>query len=651
MSRPIHLFIAILILASLFVMPDTTQAVEVDPYLRKSLTVSLYFVYERNKSTSKNTSFENLNTAFSQRYHLDMLGNIISRWLMTYNTGLHYARSTFNSSQHKTTNDSWYYYLSTTLLPKSKIPLTMYFNNSKSINRTILHENWRNVFSYGVDWRGNFRKLPQTHFTFKSIHNKDSNNAHTVNSQYNLNFKKNIGVTENSLDNEYNINEDRVSDIRNGQFSTNFLNRTIISRTTQLTVSAAASKAYLANGNESSATGMTTSLNSTPSSNFRHNHSYSFTSIKSEVDADKNTSEHYHYSGAMRYKISSRVSSSAQVQVTNSKSDSSTFTRDADSFSTSANVSYTATSHLRFSESVSYSKNTSSSIDTLGSTLDNRSNFRITSRANYSNKYSWTSFNASGSIGYRNSHSEVYGDGAGLETGASTSLSGINVVPLIILNTGGVYSSSRASGGLSNTSTSYNVSANNRSFNKYINLSSSYRVATTETNAISSNTKNTNINFAAQTDYINSLPMSYSITYTKFTDYFSGYNTNLNKIFSISHQRTFLRGPLMSSFVYMTKDNTFNTGEQHIKTRKFETSYERGLTRNIGWRAKLIWNHDDADDSVIESRRFINRLTYRLRSWFVTAQHTYLNHIQNDSSTIETTLMLTASRSFGFSWR
>ncbi len=649
MSRPVQVFVSIVILTILFVMPETTRAVEVDPYLNNSLRFGLYFQYDRDTTKNKISSFENLRTSFEQQYALDALGHIVSRWLMTYDTGLHYSRKTFDAGQTKTTNNTWYYYLSTTILPKTNIPLTTYFNNTRYTSTSAGSDTWRNKFTYGLNWYGTFRKLPKTIFTLKTDHHTDDR-THGVDTEYDLTLQKKIGITDNKLENEYNVYENRTAGTSTSQFSTNFINKTDISRTTKLSVSAAAAKADQGGGSSSSVIGMNTSLNSTPSRIFSHNHAYSFVSVETD-GSNENSSERHYYAGAMRYNISDRITSSANVSLATDKNNTLTSSRDSDSITAGANISYRATDHLSLTESVSYSQQSSTSIDTANTALDDRTDFRLTSTASYSNNYSWASFGASGSLGYNETQSDIYEDGRGLEQSVSSNLSGINVVPLLLLNTSGSWSSSRSSVGTLNRSTSYSFSAQNRAFNRYVELSSSYNFTTSESKAVSSDTKKTKIDFSASTNYIQSLPIRYRIDYNKFSDFFSGYTTSLDKVFTISHERIFLRGNLASNFYHATNESTFKEGEQNTTTRLFKTTYQRGLTMNSFWDLELLWSHKEADESEEDSKSIKNKLVYQLRSWLLTAEYTYIDRAFQNSETVETRLMLTAARSFGFYWR
>lgn len=643
---------ALIILAALFVRPGTAQSVDVDPYLYKSLYVGLYFQYDRDTDGDVDSEYETLLTSFEQMYTFDILSNIVSRWFMTYDTGLHFARRTSGSPNSKATTHTWYTYFSTTILPKTNIPLTLYLNNARysRVSNNGSDKSKRNKFTYGLNWYGRFRVLPTIGFRLKTSHNK-SENTYTVDSNYNLNFKKKLGATDNAWDTQYSVNENRLDEDQSSQFSTNFTNRTEISRNTRLNVAAAASKTDNGTDSQITVVGMNTSLSSSSSKSFSHNHSYSFISLTTEGEFDE-LNENHSYSGAMRYQITDDLTSTASVSTNVSRNSSPTSTHESDSITANGNLSYRITDHLNFTETVSYRKNETNTEESGDTTLDSRIEFTATSGLSYNNNYSWTSFSTSGSIGYSSTKSELYGGGTGLAISASTSLARINVIPTVSLGTSASYSTTRISTSEEiSSSYNYSLSGSNTVLQRYAKVNGSYNYTNTKYTTSINDTNAATAKFSAGSEYFETLPFRYTLNYATTYDYFAGTTTSLQKAFAIRHRRILFRGELIGSFRHSTNESTYEGGEQHSITKHFTATYARGITWNAIWNLTLNWQHDTVDGKVSKEWSITNLIQYQMRSWLLTAEHTYRRRIQYTRDMFETRLMLTASRSFGFTWQ
>jgi hypothetical protein len=651
MSRVKWALAALIILASLLVQPDTAQSVDVDPYLYKSLSISMYFQYDRDTESNVDSDYETLFTSFEQQYTFDILSNIISRWLMTYDAGLHFSRKTAGSPNSKATAHTWYTYFSTTMLPKTNIPLTMFLNNTRYTrkNTNDNDKTWRNKFTYGLQWYGRFRKLPNMHLTLKKSHHK-TEGTHTVDSEYAFNLQKKIGSSDNEWDTEYSLNENIIQDNENSQISTNFRNTTDISRNTRLSIGAAAGKSENDN-TENSVLGMNASLTSSSSKDFTHNHTYSFVNITKEGETEE-TNERHFYAGTMRYRVSDDVSTAASVSASTANSNSSTSTQDTDSLSAGASISYSATSHLTLSEDLAYSHNTSNSVDAGDTTLDDRTEFRATSTARYSNNYSWTNFTGSLSAGYSDTQTDLYEGGEGLDLSASAGFTNISIVPLVSLSTTGSYSTTRTATSDEIKSTkAYTFTGSNTVLKRFAELNGNYKYSESYSDTSLDEQKTTSVGFTAGSTYFETTPFSYSLDYDKSYDYFDGESTSKQRAFNIRHQRILLRGELTGSFRHTTSITKYEGGGQNSVTRLFTSTYKRGLTRSSFWTLEVNWEHKKVDEKINRLWLVKNALVYQLRSWLFTAEHSYKRKLQYTSESEENKIMLTAARSFGFYWQ
>ncbi|MBE9527651.1 MAG: hypothetical protein IME99_00260, partial [Proteobacteria bacterium] len=103
----------------------------------------------------------------------------------------------------------------------------------------------------------------------------------------------------------------------------------------------------------------------------------------------------------------------------------------------------------------------------------------------------------------------------------------------------------------------------------------------------------------------------------------------------------------------------YKEGGQDIVNKFLSTTYRRGLTRSSVWNLEVNWDHEElteiTDDDIetkISTQLVVkNGVLYQLRSWLLTAEHTYKRKTQFTRDFIETKVMLTASRSFGFMWQ
>jgi hypothetical protein len=99
---------------------------------------------------------------FLQSYSLDTLGNILSRRLAIYDAGINFTFESYEQGSTTIDTDHVNYYLKTTLLPKSNIPLTLYGSKMDETLTTNFAESERTRTIYGLKWLMSFRTLPDT---------------------------------------------------------------------------------------------------------------------------------------------------------------------------------------------------------------------------------------------------------------------------------------------------------------------------------------------------------------------------------------------------------------------------------------------------------------------------------------------------------
>lgn len=620
--------------------PELGLCVEEDPYIYRLLFAKIYFEYETG--TTEENGVTNEHNSFQQSYSLDTLGNILSRRLMTYDAGVSYTVD--NYEQGQTTIDSKFvnYYLSTSLLPKSNIPLTLYGSRYNESTITSV-ENERTRTIYGLNWLARFRTLPDTRVTIERQNDASSSSDMTT-TAYNVNMTKKIGPTENAL--YYNLNTvtDNTKDGNDSQGqSINFNNQTHISRSTRFDfgMSRGDNSSDSSTSAENSVTGITVGLQSRPSMDFNQDHRYTFYSN----DTDGSKSENGSYSGTMFYKFTDRLDSNLSLTTSDSTSESPDLTQETTSVGVGFGLNYRLSRKLSLSETVNYSK-----MDTSSETATNpdRELFRMLTHVSYSDQLSWAMLAASTRLGYNKDKTTEDLSGSGIEQGVSVALSEIDVNRYVLFNTSADWSKVyNLTGDVWSDSKSFSASALNKFWRRYALLSAKFARSSQSSWVTASENSSQNLTLNAVSTFFRNTRIEFTSEHNETSDAVLGDSKIDSETLNVTHNRYLAGGAIDFGLLINMLSSEYEGGSDKFTSTSFFAKYEKKLSRNLNWMAAASISQGKGDnDSFRNITSVSNLLTYQLRSWLLSAEQKYINTQDQNRDLIESTLLFRALRQF-----
>lgn len=620
--------------------PGIGLCVEEDLYIYRLLFGRVYFEYETGTSEENGRTLEH--SAFQQTYSLDTLGNILSRRLMTYDAGVSYTLD--NYEQEETTIDTKYlnYYLSTTLLPKSNIPLTLYGSRyNETTVTTVENERTRTIF--GLNWLARFRTLPDTRVMIES-QNDASSSSDLTTTAYNVNMSKKIGPTENFLYYNLNTTTDNVNDGNDSQSQAiNFNNQTHISRSTRFDFGISRGDASSENEAtpESSVTGVTVGLQSRPSIDFNQDHRYTYYSS----DSDGSKSENGTYAGTMFYRFTDRLDSSLNLTAGESTSESADKTEKTTSLGAGFGLNYRLSRKLSLSETASYTK-----MDTSSETPTNpdRELFRLLTHLNYNDQLSWAMLASSLRLGYNRDKTTEDLSGSGVEQGISVALSEIDVNRYVLFNTSADWSKVyNLTGDVWSDNKSFSASAFNKLWRRYVQLSAKFAKSSQSSWISAGEASSQSVSLNAVSTYFRNTRIEFMSEHNQNFDTVTGDSEIDSETLNVSHNRYLAGGSLDFGFIFNMISTKYEDGSDEFTSTSLFARYEKKLLRNLNWLAAASVSKGQGDNaSFRDITTFSNLFTYQLRSWLLSMEQKYNHTADQNRDLVENTLLFRALRQF-----
>ena len=627
-----------------WLIPAQSFSVERDPYAVNSLIGQVHLEYLRDTSEGTNSK-KTVSDSFLQRYTLDMRGYYASRRLLTYDAGWGYINKQNSTNTTDTDTGIHNYYLSTTLLPLSYIPLTLYANRQSRTIETSSSDSSSTRTEFGLSWSLFFRRLPETTLKARRIQTDNSDGSNQTTDTYQVGMKKDIGPTRNRLN--YSLSNSSLDEKSASQYALNFNNDTDISKSTIFRLGATRGVTESWDNPASTVTGLSLSLESAPSKEFTQRHSYGY--FSNETDGDSQTGSVY--SGQMSYDFSTRLASSLSLNVNNNLSDSGTFTAESESFSTTANVNYRLTSAVGLSQLVSYSRTETNSTDPAANVSDLESLNTLTS-ASYIKNLNWAILGSSAGLGYADEKSQD-ARGQAVTQNYTLSLTNIDLNKYVGASTSFTHSSATTISGdnIDSTNQTYNLDMYNKMWRKYVESTASYTRSVYETYLTDFRSKKDTFQFRANSKYFKGTKLYANARYQNSSQGLVGDSQNTSVEFGGNHQRNLYRGKLALSLSYTISDSTYDGGSNSYTTLRYSLGYNRTLFKRIGWAALFDRFEEDASNSFTNQTTISNNLSYALRSWLLSLEHNYTILEDLNNEVVRTSIMLRASRAFIRIWR
>ncbi len=626
-----------------WLLPVTGFCVVDDPYAFKSLIGRIYFEFERHE-TGSNTSTTK-STSFLQKYSLDTKGYAFSRLLFIYDGGVSFTKTNTSNYSADQKVSSTHYYFSTTILPLSYIPLTLYWNRDKSVS--VADEKDTSIYNaYGLNWRLNFFFLPKTNLVLEKQTRDTSRGEHTTLNTTRVDLEKQIGRSHNTF--TYNLVDSTDTSGNTSQRTLQFANNTEVSRSTSISVAAARNDGTSSSAPDTAVSALSLGLNSSPSREFNQTHSFNY--YNSENGADKTTGSIY--AGRMEWYITRRLTTHFSLNVNNTVEDSATSRQDNKTSSGSGTLSYTLTKTFYITQLLSYSKTSTDSSDPTANVADLET-LRTLTRLNYMKGFNWAVLRTGVGAGYTKEKSQSVRAGEAIEENFYASLNKIDISKYFGADSSLRYSRriTIAGNDIHNTKQDYYLSVYNKVFKEYVNVNANYANSSTKTYLYDNAESKEVYRLSARTTFMKDTVVAVAASHTNRTQAIAGASQSTSKSFSVRHHRSLLGGALSAGFYFSTGDFTAEGSSYTTSSTRYDVGYNRRLLRDINWRATASRTVNKAAGSTTTATNIRNSFTYPFRSWLFSLDHTYSINEYQDTRLTDNILFLRASRVFIRIWQ
>lgn len=626
--------------AAVVLVPGPGFCVEEDMYIYRLLFGRVYFEYETGTTEDNGTTRDR--SRFMQSYSLDTLGNILSRRLVTYDAGVNFTLDSYEQGSTAIDTENVNYYLKTTLLPKSNIPLSLYGSQlNETLTTTAVTERTRTI--YGMNWLMRFRTLPDTNIQIER-QNDAAQSSDMTTTTYNVNMTKSIGPTENSLYYNLNTTEDNLRDGRGSQsMAINATNRTNLSRSTifDLGISRGDSTSDNPESPDMTVNAVTVGLQSRPSLEFSQQHRYTYYGITTDESDSTNST----YSGNMSYRFTDRLDSNLSLTAGESTSDTPDKSESTTSTGAGFGLNYRISKKLSLAETVSYSKfDSSSNTDTT----PDRELLNALTHLTYSDQLSWAQLTSSVRLGYNRDKTTEELSGSGIEQGVSASLSNIDINRYFIFNTSADWNSVyNLSGNVWSKSNSYQVSALNKLWRRYVQLAAKFSRSSQSSWVTAAETSAENWSVGAASSYFRNTKIEANSEHTKTFDTVTGDLATDSETLTVTHNRYLAGGSLDLGFTYNLISNSFPGGSTEFSALGAFARYNKKLLRNLDWSAGASVSRGEGDNAAFKNiTAFDNLLSYPMRSWLLSLEQKYIHTEDQNRDLVENTFLFRAMRQF-----
>ncbi|MBI5587420.1 MAG: hypothetical protein HY889_03530 [Deltaproteobacteria bacterium] len=629
-------------------LPSKGYSLERDPYMIRSLIGKIQLEYEKSTATENNKTTSDA-SHFKQTYSLDTRGNLLSRYLIIYDAGATFADTNYKSSgiANFDTMDV-NYYLRTTFLPKSAVPLTLYgsYDDQKISGLSI--PSWHNRFIYGLNWFSRLKQFPTTTVSAERVNDKTPT-TDTLTTNFRLTADKDLGPTENQIDYAYQLSDDQKSAGFSSSSGASLRNLTHLSKNTTMSIGATRNdtKNKIDSPTNPRTTditlqGVSMSLASKPSQEFNQSHNYTYFSNKSTGTSVGST-----YSGDMDYRFSDRLKSHLGLTYFENRNEAATSTTKSQTISTADNIAYNITGNLSIAESVMYSRITTNADSGSAANVGGRSNLVLLTTMSYSKRLDWATFGSSYGLGYTEDNTSLKTGGKGIQQNVAASLGGIQVIPQVGFNTSAYYSSIKnLSGNISGNSYGYSASAYNRSWRRYVTLNASYDKSAKSAWITVLDQKRETYRFTALSEYFRNTRIRANAEHTNDFNAINGFINTSKEDAGIDHQRRLFGGYLNLSVSFDHMTNRSSGIPQKVFNTIYELKYTRYLLKSMMWQAHARRTERTDQATFVNATSIENSIFLPLRSWLFSVEHAYSVTEDSQRDLRENRIMFKASRTF-----
>ncbi len=635
---------------AVLLVPSRVLAVKIDPYAFTTVIGTVFFEYEHDSRTEQETGFVDKTSDFRQNYSLLMRGHLLSRVLATYDASVTFERQTFNTTTAKNSTNSFYFDISTTLLPLSRIPLTLFGSRTANSSSSDQLQNNHNTTdtTVGLNWTGKFRVLPVMNLNVTRNVQDAGNNQKNKDTRIYFTADKEYGPTVNNFRYTGTFREDTTG---SSDSTTNLglSNVTRLSRHSTLSVGLTRDVSDTVNSGTERTFGLTMTLASQPSRFFDQTHNLTHFRTDAQDESFNGTS----YAGNLRYRISRRVSSNLSLGVSKVFTETPTSSQDSTSTNAAGNLSYKITKHLYTTQTVSFSFTETNASNSLQRNLSDRKIFNSLSSLNY-NRDILHRLNFFGSYGLGYLYDtdinldQPDNGGQALTHQGEVTLSRIDFNRFFFFDTG--YSFRRVlkttSGTVNEKVNRYRAHAYNRFWKKYLIIDATFEKFSHKTAVEAIEEKGETTSLTITTTPVKGGRVAFNLQRNLFFDDFAGFShTNSGEI-TAGYGHKLLGGIASGNIHYRIFDRAFNGGSDITRTTSYELNYERVLVRRVMWKFNAQRTDSRIEEFFSRYTVLTNTAFYRLRAWTFSLQHVYTRQEDSTREERENKILLKAARQF-----
>ncbi len=684
----IIMWLLTLILCYPFFMPEWVMAVEEDQYRFNTVRLDVDLTYL--KDTFKINAYDTpeKTESFEQRYKLDAKGLVMHPNLMTYRAGIEYVDTATETTNRGTHSNVDSYTFDTTILRKSRIPLTLAARRITT-DTGVGAETTRDTF--GADWHLKFRTLPWTRLNYDKTQTKSADRYEDVETS-GIEMSKKIGPTDNTI----SYSTTTTSSDRNYGAENNVItirNDTTVPRVADFYLGVVKNDYIVLQDNNKrviETTAGSAGVRTEPVAGLDQNYNYTFTNTKSAVnrkdssatDIGPGETNSEFFNGKIGYKPTKRLNLFMDAQTFQNETLSETRDTLSKYIKFSTGGRYSITRELSTTESIRYSQAESSTGDPLTGKTE-RTITDTTAALNYAKKLSWSAFSAGVSLGHYKETVKPDAGGEGTSYSFNTGLSGINM-NYFTLSSGYSYSAveSNSSSNVDQEVQEFSSNAVS-SYIRDLPLTVSYLYHTMDSYLDGEDGVENTVSATASVHFIKWLPinaslrrytlvrpdnapsgiqmaqirdkeedtisLSSNLIYFKNTTIsaLSEYNTTTQSLFNAdtgvpeensysqrsigikgSHTRALYRGKLNISTEYKEsiKEDIVTNIKEDYSSLLIKGQYDKKLSRNMLLSLKA--ERSDADTNGLRDTTTVGEtdIFYRLRQWLLSAE--YLHSIK-----------------------
>lgn len=641
---------AIVLCCLALLAPRESSAREFDPYARRNLTGLISFEYEKYRSVDETGFEEEINT-FHQFYSLDLRGNLVSRSLLIYDLGVSWDANKYTTEFQEVDTTLLNYSLSTTMLPLSQIPLTLFFNRFQTKTTGTSSEDIL-MTTYGANWLLDFWTLPRTRLAVER-RLTEGEGTDTEELTVTANLQKVIGASDNNLDYRFDVDQDINSTSPSAretkEHTWNFTNLTNLSRSTSVRLG------YIHNivthpenhTDDILNQALNALVESTPSDDFHQSHSYTWYKRDANTDTE---SVGQSYNGNMSYNLTSKLDSSASLGISDSRDTNPQSFFESRALTTSGALNYRPTQHLAISGIISYNDYSTNS-EAGKANLGKRKTLNARTLVRYARNLDWSRLNSYYSLGYVEDEADVEGQGTGIEQDVFLGLSGIDFLKYAGVNVSAhYYYLESITGNIWGRRIDYHASTYNLKGAKYVNLNFAYD-KDNESGYLEEilNREMETFRFTALSKYFKNTSLAVSAERSNRSEELAGDSHTTSGNASASHQRRLLGGMLNLSVSYQIIRSEGNTTTDTTSSISYKARYRRRLLRRVLWELDLERLEEDFEnvtEGFSNTTTAKNSLLYWLRAWQLRFEHTWDRFETDFFERTDNTFYLKATRRF-----